>query len=61
MQSINIKGVKLRQVPEDVVPKCPYCKEDLNEIGTKSKMVSFRARTILLCPHCKTFLGYGSF
>ena len=52
----------LVEAPKDEWPVCPYCKEELRQIWVKSKGLGFlQKKQFLLCPHCKSFLAYGSF
>lgn len=43
---------------KQVLPRCPYCKEDLNEICIINKGL-IEQKPIYLCPHCRTLLGIG--
>ena len=54
-------NVKFEEAPDSVLPKCPYCKVELNTIWMKRKGMGFiQQKQLLMCPHCQAFLGYGS-
>jgi hypothetical protein len=62
MGIFNFAGIKILEAPVEAIPKCPKCEEDLKEIWIKSKGTGFVKREeIIMCPHCKSFLGFGSF
>ena len=52
--------IKFEVAPDEVFPKCPYCKKELNKIWTKNQGF-IQPKTTLLCPHCQCFLGYGTY
>ena len=53
--------IKYEEAPKDIYPICPHCKEVLSKIWIKKKgMGIIEQKQVLLCPHCKAFLGYGS-
>ena len=42
-------------------PQCPYCKKDLDTIWVKTSGLGFKGqKEILMCPHCRSFLGYNA-
>ena len=55
--AFNVKGIRFEDAPDDVIPICPNCKERLNTVWRKSHL-GIRGREIIMCPHCKVFLGY---
>ena len=62
MGVINFEGVTIENAPHDVVPKCPHCHEELGTIWIKSKGIGIiEQKQLILCPHCKSFLGFGMF
>ena len=62
MGRTEFEGMKIEEAPPDAIPKCPHCKEDLRKIWIKTKGLGFiEQKQIILCPHCRAFLGYGTF
>lgn len=52
--------IKYEKAPDNVVPRCPYCKAQLETIWVISKGRGIvEQKRILVCPHCESFLGYG--
>lgn len=55
------KKLDIQEAPDDVWPICPHCKKELEFIWVKSKGIGFIERKqFLLCPHCRSFLGFGN-
>jgi uncharacterized protein with PIN domain len=53
--------VKLEKAPEDVLPRCPFCKCELETLWVKSQGRGIvEQREIIMCPNCRSFLGYGA-
>jgi hypothetical protein len=49
------------EAPENEWPISPHCKTELRHIWVKTKGLGFIERKqFLLCPHCKSFLGFGN-
>ena len=49
------------KAPERVVPKCPYCKQELDKVWIMTKGIGmFQRKQVIICPKCESFLGYGS-
>ena len=62
MGIFNFAGVKMVDAPVGAIPKCPKCEKDLDEIWMKFKGTGFvKKEQIIMCPHCKSFLGFGLF
>ncbi len=62
MGIFKFAGVEIKDAPAKAVPKCPKCEKELDEIWMKIKGTGFvKKEQIIMCPHCKTFLGFGSF
>lgn len=62
MGVFRFEGVTLVEAPTDAVPACPKCEKDLNKLWVKAKGTGLiQQQQIILCPHCKTFLGFGTF
>ena len=56
-----MKKLDLIEAPEDVFPICPHCQEELHEIWVKTKGLGIiECKKFLLCPHCRSFLGFGN-
>ena len=52
----------VQEAPEEVWPVCPHCKDELHFIWVKSKGLGvLKCKQFLICPHCRSFLGYGVF
>ena len=57
----NIDNISLEDCPVDAVPQCPYCKKGLDKIWVKVSGLGFRGqKEILMCPYCRSFLGYNA-
>jgi uncharacterized protein with PIN domain len=53
--------VRLEEAPEEVLPKCPFCKSRLEKVWIKAKGRGIIGQEqIVLCPECESFLGFGS-
>ncbi len=58
----DINGIHLQEAPPDIMPKCPHCKGELDQIWTKTKGTGFIGKEqILICPHCQALLGYSTY
>lgn len=55
--AIDVKGIRIEDAPDDVIPICPNCKERLDIIWKKSH-IGIVKREIIICPHCEVILGY---
>lgn len=47
---------KVKIVPVDFLPKCPYCEREIEEIGIVSTG-ALSVTKILVCPHCRKIIG----
>jgi hypothetical protein len=57
----EIENVILEEAPPGKLPRCPYCKQELETIWVKSSGLGFKGqKEILMCPHCQSFLGYNA-
>jgi hypothetical protein len=57
----NFMEVKFEKAPDDVLPKCPFCKHRLDKVWVKLKGLGILAqKQIIICPACESFLGFGS-
>ncbi len=57
----NIENVNLEEAPQEVAPRCPSCKKDLDRIWVKTSGLGFYGqKEILICPHCQSLLGYNA-
>lgn len=53
--------VTLEKAPEGVLPVCPSCKATLETIWSLVEGIGwFGQERILMCPHCRGFLGYNA-
>ncbi len=53
--------VRYERAPQDVLPKCPFCKTQLDKVWIKKKgMGIMRQKQIIICPHCEAFLAFGA-
>ena len=53
-------GIEFEEAPEQAVPLCPTCKVELRRVWAKTKgLGGISQKQILMCPHCRAFLGYG--
>ena len=61
MASGEGRNVTVEAAPDDVLPKCPACSQELGTIWLKTKGLGvIEQKQIALCPHCHVMLGYGS-
>ena len=57
----SIENVNFEPAPADTLPRCPFCKKDLDTIWVKSSGLGIRGqKEILICPHCQSLLSYSS-
>ena len=49
---------KIKIVESDVIPICPFCKEELPIINLSSKGF-LEYKKVFSCPHCRAVLGVG--
>ena len=62
MGVLNFDGLKIKDAPKDEIPKCPKCGTNLEEIWVKTKGIGIvEQKQIIMCPYCKSFLGFGTF
>ena len=62
MGMLNFDSVKITDAPKNEIPKCPKCETNLKEIWIKSKGIGIvEQKQIIMCPYCKSFLGFGTF
>ncbi len=62
MSSKEFEGIALEDAPENVVPKCPACERELTKVWIKKRGFGLlEQKQIIMCPHCRAFLGYGVF
>jgi len=62
MGMLNFEGVKIKDAPKEEIPKYPKCETTLEEIWLKTKGIGFvEQKQIIMCPYCKSFLGFGTF
>ena len=62
MGVLNFEGVKIDNAPRDMIPKCPYCRKELDMIWIKTKGIGIvEQKQLIMCPHCESFLGFGTF
>ncbi len=60
MPIFGFDGIEFEDAPKKAVPVCPSCKSELRRIWVKAKGVGgVSQKHILMCPHCRAFLGYG--
>ena len=60
MSIYEIENVNIAEAPEDKLPKCPYCKSQLDTIWAKSQGIGWAGKKlVLMCPYCEAFLGYN--
>ena len=53
-------GMRIEKAPEDAVPICPHCKGELRTVWIKTKGLGIIGqKQVLMCPHCRAFLGYA--
>ncbi len=54
------RTLKVEDAPDDVLPICPHCHKELETLWIKTKGLGIiEQKQIILCPHCRAFLGYG--
>ncbi|MFC1765281.1 hypothetical protein ACFL6U_24815 [Planctomycetota bacterium] len=56
--------IKIEEAPDDVIPKCPHCKEELRRVWLKKRGIGFLGsaeKQFIICPHCHCLLAYGAF
>ena len=57
----DIENVSFEPAPEEKLPRCPYCKEQLPVIWVKTDGMGFKGqRELCMCPHCEAFLAYSA-
>jgi len=57
----DIENVIIEEAPSDQHPRCPSCEKDLDKIWVKSSGLGLKGqKEILMCPYCRTFLGYSA-
>ncbi len=53
--------IHLQEAPEGVLPLCPHCKAALETLWIIRHGSGFlEQRQYIMCPHCRSFLGYGN-
>ncbi len=54
---MSIKMTKM----EELIPICPHCAKELNEIYFRSKGLGWveAQHAVYFCPHCRKVLGIG--
>jgi hypothetical protein len=53
--------VTLEKAPDNVLPKCPFCKRRLDKVWIKAKGLGIVGQEqIVICPECESFFGFGS-
>ncbi len=60
MGMFSLDGVQIDDAPDDVIPKCPSCKERLDRVWVKKQGVFGSGEKVFLCPHCHVWLGYST-
>jgi len=54
--------MKIENAPDTAIPKCPFCKMNLERIWIFKKGLGVvEQKQIMMCPNCHSFLGYGTF
>lgn len=45
----------------DLLPLCPHCSKELNEVYRRSRGIGFFVgrNNVFFCPHCQKVLGVG--
>ena len=62
MTAFKFDGITIDEAPKTAVPKCPKCEKRLESIWIKTKGLGLvEQKQIIMCPHCETLLGYGTF
>ncbi len=55
-------GIKLEDAPSGAIPRCPYCKKQLDKMWIMKKGLGvMEQKQIVMCPYCESLLGYGVF
>ena len=53
--------VEFEKAPDDVLPKCPFCKQKLDKVWVKPKGLGIVGqKQITISPKCESFPAYGS-
>ena len=61
MGILNFEGIEIKEAPKEEIPKCPKCEAALEEIWLKLKGIGVvEQKQIIMCPYCKSFLGFGT-
>ena len=60
MPVFGFEGVELDAAPKDAVPHCPECRRLLDRVWVKEQSVLGSGQRILMCPHCRVWLGYAT-
>jgi uncharacterized protein YbaR (Trm112 family) len=56
-----MSNIRISEAPQESLPKCPYCRKELNEIWSKSEGLGLAGKErVLMCPHCRAMLAYGA-
>ena len=51
--------LKFEKAPDDVLPKCPFCKYPLDRIWEISKGRGIvEQQQVMICPQCESVLGF---
>lgn len=62
MSSQEWDGIELEEAPKGTLPKCPYCKKQLEKMWIMKKGLGvLEQKQIVMCPYCESLLGYGVF
>ncbi len=62
MSSNKTNDVTVEEAPEGTVPKCPYCGKELDKVWIQKKGIGIlEQKQIIMCPYCRSLLGYGVF
>ena len=60
MGLLGFEGVRIDYAPDEAVPRCPKCEADLDTLWLKTKGAGiFSQMQIVMCPHCRTLLGFS--
>lgn len=61
LEGYAMSSVHIREAPQDCLPKCPHCGNDLDEIWSRSEGLGLAGKErVLICPNCRAMLGYGA-
>ena len=61
LQGATAVDVTYERAPSDILPKCPFCKEQLEKVWIKKKgMGIMRQKQIIICPHGEAILACGA-